>query len=160
MCWREVWMAFDPAKAKVSITYKHPGTFYALTAAADGKRLFAGSDDYAIHVFDLTSEKKEPVARWTKHENYVSALAYVGRSAKPLVVSGSYDRHLVWWDAAAGQPLRSVAAHAGWVRDVIAMPDASRLISVGDDMLVKIWETDTGRLVRSLEGHAPQTPQG
>jgi WD40 repeat protein len=150
----------DPAKAKVRATYKHAGTFYALTADPAGRRLYAGSDDYAIHVFDPTAAKKEPVARWTRHDNYVAALAWVHRPSRPLVVSGSYDRQLIWWDAASGQIVRSLAAHDGWIRDLVALPDGNRLASAGDDMRVKIWETDTGRLVRTLEGHARQTPQG
>lgn len=153
-------MTFDPAKLKVKASYKHPGTFYALALAPDGKRLFAGSDDYGIHVFDLAAEKKDPVARWAGHDNYVSALVCLRRGDRPLVVSGSYDRKLAWWDAAAGKPLRTLEAHAGWVRDLAATPDGNRLVSVGDDMRVKVWETDTGKPLLSLEGHAPQTPQG
>ena len=62
-------------------------------------------------------------------------------------------------DAETGKPTQSVVAHAGWVRDLIAMPDGARLISCGDDMLVKVWDTDTGKLLQTLEGHALRTPQ-
>jgi WD40 repeat protein len=151
-------MALDPAKIKVTTSYKYEGTFYALGVAAVGGRVYAGGDDHAVHVFDPA--KKEPLARWGKHTNYVSALVCVNRPSKQLVISGSYDRVLIWWDAASGQSVRSAQAHAGWVRDLVATPDGTRLISVGDDMSVKIWETDTGRLVRTLDGHAPRTPQG
>jgi hypothetical protein len=153
-------MPLDPAKAKARLTYPHTGTFYALALDPAGGRLFGGSDDYAVHVFDLASDKKEAAARWTKHDNYVAALACVRRDSQTLVISGSYDRQLVWWDAGSGQPVRVVEAHAGWVRDLAAFPDGSRLASAGDDMLVKLWETDTGRLVRTFEGHARLTPQG
>ncbi len=150
----------DPAKTKSQATYSHPGTFYALSADPTGNRLYAGSDDRAIHVFDFTTDKKEPRARWTKHDNYVSALTWVNRPSQPVLISGSYDRHLIWWDAGSGQPIRSVEAHQGWVRDVAALSDGERLVSVGDDMQLHIWETETGRLVCTLEGHAHQTPQG
>jgi WD40 repeat protein len=152
-------MPIDPAKAKVRTTYPHAGTLYGLALDPAAGRLYAGSDDYAVHVFDLAGAKKEPVARWTKHDNYVSALACVTRASKPLVVSGGYDRRLVWWDG-AGQPLRSVEAHQGWVRDLAPLRDGELLVSCGDDMLVKLWETDSGRLVRTFEGHPKETPQG
>jgi WD40 repeat protein len=84
----------------------------------------------------------------------------VARAGKTLVVSGSYDRSLVWWDAAKGEVLRSVEAHGGWVRDLAALPDGDRLVSCGDDMLVKLWETDSGKLIRTFAGHATKTPQG
>jgi WD40 repeat protein len=152
--------AIDPAKAKVKTTYPHSGTFYALCADPSGKRLYAGSEDYGIHVFDLTSPKKEPAAKWTKHDNYVSALVAVARPGKTLVISGSYDRSLIWWDAAKGEAVRTVEAHAGWVRDLALLPDGSRLVSCGDDMLVKLWDTDSGKLVRTFAGHEMRTPQG
>ncbi len=152
--------AIDPAKARVKTTYAHPGTFYALCADPSGKRLYAGSEDYGIHVFDLDSPKKEPVARWAKHDNYVSALAAVARAGKALVISGSYDRSLIWWDAAKGEAVRTVEAHAGWVRDLAPLPGGGRLVSCGDDMLVKLWDTDTGKLVRTFAGHETRTPQG
>jgi WD40 repeat protein len=152
--------AIDPAKAKVKTSYAHPATFYALCADPSGKRLYAGSDDYGIHVFDLDAAKKEPVAKWTKHDNYVTALVAVARSGKTLVVSGSYDRSLVWWDAAKGEAIRGVPAHDGWVRDLAALPDGGRLASCGDDMLAKLWDADSGKLVRTFAGHDTKTPQG
>src|SRR5439155_19572942 len=106
---------------------------------------------------DRAAEKWEPVARWTGHENYVSALACVNCGAKRLVISGSYDRRLIWWDAGNGRPVRSVEAHQGWVRDLAALPDGSRLVSAGDDKLIKVWETETGRLIRTVEGHAKRS---
>jgi WD40 repeat protein len=153
-------MLMDPTKAKVRATYKHSGTFYTLDRDAAGRFVYAGSDDYGIHVFDLSAAKKESVAHWIKHDNYVSSLVCLQRAGKNLVVSGSYGRHLIWWDADNGQAIRSAEAHAGWIRGVIATPDGSRLVSVGDDMLVKIWDSDTGRLVRELDGHEKRSPQG
>lgn len=153
-------VSIDPAKAKVRLGCTHPATLFGLVSDPAAGKLYAGSEDTAIHVFDLASGKKEPVARWAKHENYVSALALMSRPGQTIIVSGSYDRRLVWWDAARGEVVRSVEAHAGWVRDVISFPDRSCIASCGDDMLVKIWDVASGKLVRTLAGHALRTPQG
>jgi hypothetical protein len=150
----------DPTKAKVRTSFSHRGVFYSLAVEPEGDRLFAGGDDYGIHVFDLKAEKKEPVARWAKHDNYVSALACLLLDGKPLVVSGSYDRTLVWWDVDKGEALRSVEAHEGWVRDLVALPGGERLASVGDDMRLRVWDLKTGELIRTMEGHERTTPQG
>src|SRR5215475_3406358 len=109
-------MALDPAKVKLTSSFKHGGTLVSLCQEPDGGRLFAGSDDFAIHVFDPAAKKAEAVARWTKHDNYVSALVALRQGAKAVLISGSYDRFLIWWDAATGQVIRSVEAHQGWVR--------------------------------------------
>jgi WD40 repeat protein len=150
----------DPTKVKVHVSYPHSGTFYSLVGDLSAGKLYAGSDDYTICVYDLSADKKEPVARWKQHDNYVSALALLRRPGKTYVISGSYDRHLIWWDAATGKSVRRVEGHALWVRDLAVTPDGTRLVSVGDDMLVKIWDADTGKLIQALEGHAPRTPQG
>jgi WD40 repeat protein len=151
---------FDMTKLKIRASHKHAGTFYSLCMGATDTRLFAGSSDYSIHVFDPTAEKLEPIARWAKHDNYVSALVHLACDGKDLIVSGSYDRHLVWWNAESGEATRSIEAHQGWIRDVAALPDGRGLVSVGDDMLVKVWDPNDGQLVRSLDGHAKLTPQG
>jgi WD40 repeat protein len=61
--------------------------------------------------------------------------------------------------AQAGE-YRSIEAHQGWIRDLVVLPDGSALVSVGDDMLVKVWDSRSGGLMRSLDGHAKLTPQG
>ncbi len=149
-------MAIDPAKVKTVSTFKHGGVFYSLSQEPESGRLFAGSDDNGIYVFDPATKKPDAVACWTKHEGYVSALV----ALKSVVISGSYDRQLIWWDSVKGEPIRSIEAHQGWIRDAILTPDGSRLVSVGDDMLVKIWDAASGKAIRSLEGHAKLTPQG
>jgi WD40 repeat protein len=153
-------LEIDITKLKVRASHKHAGTFYSLCNGATDTRLFAGSSDYSIHVFDPTAEKLEPIARWVKHDNYVSALVHVACDAKEFIVSGSYDRQLVWWGVESGEPIRSIEAHQGWIRDLIALPGGSGLVSVGDDMVVKVWDARSGELVRTLEGHAKLTPQG
>jgi WD40 repeat protein len=150
----------DPAKTKLRTAYAHPATFYGLSVDPISGRVYSGADDSAIYMFDPTSKAQQPITRWTKHDNYVSALVGVRRKSQHLLVSGSYDRHLIWWDTAAGKAVRTVEAHQGWIRDLAALPDGSRLASVGDDMLLKVWETETGRLVRTFTGHATRTPQG
>src|SRR5262245_6476588 len=108
----------DITKLKVRASHKHAGAFYALCARATDARLFAGSSDYSIYTLDPTSEKLHPLARWQKHDNYVSALAHVVSDQKEFVISGSYDRQLVWWNTESGEPFRCVEAHQGWIRDL------------------------------------------
>lgn len=153
-------MPLDPAKTKARLSLNHPAMLYCLALNPATGICYAGSADYGIHLFDSTGTKKDSLGRWSGHQNYVSALVAVPRTAKFTLVSGSYDRHLIWWDTETGQPQRRVEAHAGWVRDLAVTPDGSRIISVGDDMKVKVWDHADGKLVRTLEGHALLTPQG
>ncbi len=151
----------QPAQARSIRVHAHEGVFYGLCANGDFTRLYAGSTDGTIHVFDTDSEQQSPVTRWhEKHGNYVVSLASVRRPHGENVVSASYDGTLVWWDAPSGGAVRQIKAHDGWVRQVAITPDGALTVSVGDDMQVKLWDTDTRELVRTLAGHASQTPEG
>ncbi len=151
----------NPEKTKSTAIFKHEGNFLSLAADWASPRLYCGSSDGSVYSFDPSAEKKEPASQWTKHDNYVSALVCVPREGGTVVVSGGYDRKLIWWNVANGEVVRTVEnAHGGWIRDLIATPDGALLISCGDDMQVKFWETDTGKQVQALQGHAERTPQG
>ena len=146
-------------KAKELFKYKHPGILYAVCTDPAARRLYAGSFDYGVYVFDLAAEKKEPAGRWASHKNYVSCVTGVMGGDKPILISGSFDRQLVWWDTESGKPTRTQEGHAGWVRALAAFPDGERIASVGDDMHLKIWEAKSGREILSVCGHNPETPQ-
>ncbi len=112
--------------------------------------------------------RRDAVKLWSLHDNYVSSLAV----HDDVLVSASFDRTLAWWNAATGERLRTVPAHDGWVRKlaiVAGSPGGAaergaasgwRVVSVGDDMVAKVWDGATGTLLATLRGHAPRTPQG
>src|SRR6185295_18275697 len=78
--------------------------------------------------------------------------------AGTTLVSGSYDGKLIWWDTAANKQIRTTDAHAKWIRKVIASPDGTLVASVADDMVCKLWDAASGKLVRELRGHKEMTP--
>lgn len=147
--------AFDPKKLKHTATLETPGALFAL--CRNERVVYGAGTDAAVYRVDLDAKKPKPEKLWTHHENYVSSLAWIDG----VVVSGGFDRRLVWTAAKAGKRIRLIKdAHDGWVRDVVSFPDGKKIASVGDDMRVKLWDAKTGRLLRTFEGHEKQTPQG
>ena len=53
------------------------------------------------------------------------------------------------------QPLLVLKGHTRWVNHVVFDPDGIRLASAGGDgdATVKIWDSKTGKLLRTLVGH-------
>ena len=49
--------------------------------------------------------------------------------------------------------LRSLEGHTDLVLAVAVSPDGRTIVSGSHDRTVKVWEAESGRLLRSLEGH-------
>ena len=117
------------------------------------ERIFVGGYDGKIHHIDLTAEKPQPTS-WSGHVSYVSGLVLAG---KHLVSAGS-DRKMIWWDAATRQPIRTLeTAHGKWIRQLALSPDGKTIASVGDDMVCRLWDAETGRVIHELRGHPEMT---
>jgi WD40 repeat protein len=147
---------FDPAKAKLTAEHKHPTALYALCHDPEHQHYYTAGADGAVYAFS----PQQPDESWRKvaqvHDNYIAAAVYRAGT----IISAGFDRCLAWTDAASGEVLRRIEAHDGWVRNVALFPDGTTLASVGDDMLLKLWDAETGQLRHTFQGHATQTPQG
>ena len=117
-------------------------------------RVFLGSSDFAVSEGDLSAAKFEPKELY-RHESYVTSVALAGA----VLVSGGYDGELTWWDTAKKDKLRTTEAHARWIRQVRTSPNGAIVASVADDMVCKLWDAASGKLIRELRGHAEKTPQ-
>ncbi len=59
---------------------------------------------------------------------------------------------LEYWKAGI-QEVRTFRGHSHGVWDVACSPDGLTLVSGGADRFLRIWEIETGRLLKSLKGH-------
>lgn len=147
---------FDPKAVRHIAGAKAPGILFAIALDEDRRTLYGAGTEGAVYTLDLSSPWTVAVKKGTPHENYVSALAL----RTDLLISAGYDRKLVWSEPATGKVVRTVTAHDGWVRKLAVTPDGSRLVTVGDDMRLKVWDADAGTELASLAGHEPRVPEG
>jgi WD40 repeat protein len=119
----------------------------------DTRRILIGGSDFHVREIDFAEDKPEPRTLGS-HDSYVTGLALAG----PWAVSGGYDGRLIWWDLESRARVRGVEAHQKWIRKVAATPDGKTIVSVGDDMVCRIWDAANGSLLRELRGHAEMTP--
>lgn len=147
-------MAGDPNHLKIGRDLGRREIVFGLARVPNSQRLFFGGSDFRVYEVDFAAEKLQPQELYA-HDSYVTRLTLAGGT----LVSGSYDQKLIWWDIESGQQIRVIEnAHTRWIRNLAASPDGKLVASVADDMVCRVWETATGRLVHELKGHEPVTP--
>ena len=140
-------------KVKVVKQLARPEIVFAAARRPGTSELYFGGSDFRVHAVDLGRDRPAP-RELGAHSSYVTGLAIAGGA----LVSGAYDGRLIWWDPSSGSQVRSVDAHAKWIRDVAASPDGRLIASVADDMVCRLWEAGTGALRAELRGHDEMTP--
>jgi WD40 repeat protein len=145
--------AVKSARLKVVQQVAVRGTLFAAARVPRSARLFVGGSDFAVSEVDL-SAPKPALKELGRHDSYVTGVALAG----PLVVTGSYDGRLIWWDPGRRSRVRTVEAHRKWIRGVKAFPDSKLLASVADDMVCRLWDGASGKLLHELRGHQERTP--
>ena len=147
-----------PTQVVVDATYSLPGIAFCCAAGEPPTTIYAGLSDFAIHRIDTAAEKPQPIRLGeASHDSYVTGLVRAG----DRLISGGYDGALIWWNAADGEQLRRIeTAHDKWIRGLAITPDATRLVSVADDMRTKVWDVATGEQIADWGDHEVKTPQG
>lgn len=123
-------------------------------AEDEGGALCVGTSEGKVLRTDPSGGSPDAVFQGEAHASYVTGLARAGS----ILISGSYDRHLVWWDGAGSRQLFRKSAHDKWIRKVTVSPDGKTVATVADDMVCRLWDAGTGALKAELRGHAPETP--
>jgi WD40 repeat protein len=126
---------------------------FALARKPGTSRVFSGGSDFTVCEFDLDLATPEAI-ELGRHASYVTGVALAGTT----LVSGGYDGRLIWWNIESRSKIREVDAHRKWIRAVAATPDGHIVASVADDMVCRLWDVESGRMIHELVGHAELTP--
>jgi len=87
------------------------------------------------------------LGKFRVHENAVKALRL--HPSKPMGVSCSADGVLVSWDL-EGNLLQQFLGHTAIIDDVDIAPSGRQIASTGRDFTLKVFETESGRLLHSV----------
>lgn len=146
----------DPKNFRELRTTNRPDIILRMTRNDDTGEMFVGSSDAKVYQVDPMVEQPEFVPM-EGHTSYVMGLVDTGK----YIVSGSYDKSLIWWNKETKEQVRRIEmAHDRWIRNLTVTPDHKFVLSVADDMVCKIWDAETGDLVRTLDSHIKVTEHG
>ena len=145
--------AATPETLKVTKELSRRDIMFALARKPGTNRVFCGGSEFSVCEIDLEPTKPEAV-ELGRHASYVTGVALAGTT----LISGGYDGRLIWWNIESHSKIREVDAHRKWIRGVAATPDGHIVASVADDMVCRLWDVESGRMIHELEGHAELTP--
>ncbi|RPI88919.1 MAG: WD40 repeat domain-containing protein, partial [Planctomycetaceae bacterium] len=121
----------------------------ALAVSPDGRHVAAGEGEAgaagAVLVWEIG--KPEP-RRMTGHSDSIYAVAFSPDGAR--LVTASYDKLLILWNLATGEPVATLKHHTGPVFSAQFSPDGKSIVSGGADQTVKLWNAETGERILTL----------
>jgi WD40 repeat protein len=93
----------------------------------------------------------EPTKTLTGHNDLICSVAFSPDGTR--IVSGSFDKTIIIWDAARGEKLQTLSGHRGNVYCVAFSPDSKRVVSGSRDKTIKVWYAGNGKELQTLSGH-------
>ncbi len=144
------------ASPKLELQHEHGREEILFSLSGCDGEFYAGGSDGRVHCLNPTGEPAPTRPPLEGHQSYVTGVA----CSRSYLWSVSYDGLLNRWSVESGSLISSQKAHQKWIRDVQLSPDGMTLATAGDDMKLRLWDSQTGSLIHSLEGHAAQSPQG
>jgi WD40 repeat protein len=134
---------FNLASNEVKLLGYHDHLVNHICVNDQGNLVASSSSDYTIGIWSTLSNTM--VMRLVGHQDDVEAFVFIGEHTG---ASASRDRTIVIWDLRSGSASKVLKGHD---KDVLSLVYFDgRLYSTGDDMTLRIWDVDSGELIRSL----------
>lgn len=131
----------------VRVLTGHTTPIDALCVSADGRHALAAELQSYVLVWDLAEGR--PTARLESEHRRAGSVSLSADGGVGAVCAGG----VVWlWDLAGGE-LRHLLDGAGELTRAALSADGRWLLTGGEDKTVRWWQVETGRCVRTFDGH-------
>jgi len=126
---------------------QHGGLLWTSVLSRDGRRI--------LTVGGLDSRLWE-IATGQERMSFGPHGAVAATAMSPsgeVVVTGSWDHSLKFWDVASGRTIRKISqAHGGYINSVAYSHDGEFIVTGGDDGFAILWNARTGAELRRYAG--------
>ncbi len=152
----------DAQAARPGKTFKGPGAVVSsVSHSGPSGMIAAGYYNNTVQIWNVNSD--QPI-ELKGHDNWITAVAW--SPTGPLLASAGLDKKIILWQLPTKKPTRVIEGaaapaagqppvtdkHVDWVRALAFTPDGKFLASAGDDKAILIWEVETGKFLRRLDG--------
>ena len=129
---------WDSDQKNVERTYEgHKNWLTSVAFSPDGKRIATGSHDKQTIIWDAGAS--EPLLKLTGHTEWVTCVTF---ASDDVLVSGSDDATVRFWNARTGKLVLNKRAHDGGVTSLANVPAHRLVVSAGADGVVRIWSPE------------------
>ncbi len=140
---------------------KHTNLVWAVAFHPQERILASGGEDYTARLWEL--ETGYCIKTLQGYSNSIYAIAL--HSSQQLLASAHEDQTIKLFDFNGAiarskelsitqvDPFRVLRGHTGRVLSVAFSPTGHLLASTGTDRTIKLWNSDTGHLLKTLQGH-------
>lgn len=127
---------------------QHGGLLWATHLSGDGRRLLSvGGID--ARLWDLKTGKQQ-----MSFGPHGAVAATAMHPHDQIVVTGSWDHSLKFWDARTGKSIGKISdAHEGYINSVAYSHDGQWIVSAGDEGTAIIWDAMSKTKQTELIGH-------
>ncbi|MFB7091177.1 WD40 repeat domain-containing serine/threonine protein kinase [Streptomyces sp. NPDC056296] len=170
----QVWLADLATGARHTVLDGHDAAVTVGAVSLDGRFAATAEEDGSLRFWRLASKERdrsehlsaECLHRRVGHTDAVSVLCFSPDAR--LLLSGGRDRMILAWDVSSGRCVRVLRGHRASVTALRVTPNGQHVLSTGpSEHAVRVWEMDTGRLLRfharsAIGGHdfLEVTPDG
>jgi ribosome assembly protein SQT1 len=127
----------------------HTDTVIAAKFSHDGKYLATAAMDATINIWDPATGNQ----LHTFDGPGDSIDCFVWHQRGPVLFAGGGDGTGWLWNAQAKQTLNVFTGHAGAITDALFTPDGKRIVTVSDDVTLRVWDPKTAACVHTIQGY-------
>ncbi|HSZ24558.1 MAG TPA: caspase family protein [Cytophagaceae bacterium] len=134
---------------KVSYTDFKDYAAYTMAFTPDDLYLVTGRLNKTLELREPDS--KEVVRTFIGHTDVVSSIEFGPEKYKML--SASWDGSARVWDISTGMMVQKIKTGKSALHTAIYTPDGKKIITGGDDRIIRIFDAANTKLLNTLEGH-------
>lgn len=140
----------DPTQTHEIAELKHQNPLTTLRVDPTGRYVAAGAQDLDVQLWNLEDGNHFSLSG---HKSWVRSIDFSADGT--LMYTACWAGTIKIWDLSHEIPgmKRSFQAHQGAARWVRLSPDGKHIATGGNDLLVKLWNAESGSLEQQFSGH-------